>query len=282
MNNSDKPIFWRDSRLPYLELRQVIDGRKVCYAPHSHPQWSLGAITEGSSLSSYQGNTFQVSAGSLLMMNPYRVHACNPLMNQPWSYLMLYIDTQWLASLRYESGLLETPCWQDIPTTLLTDPEYYAGYCQMAECLLDPDKNWLDKQTVVIEYLTTLMFKLVGQIWELKPPPNAPDTLLALATYLQDHATQTVAEVSLDALCERSGYSPSHLIRTFRYYFGLTPHAYWINARIQLAQQELKQGKPIAETALNAGFADQPHFQRTFKRLLAVTPRQYQQASSNQ
>ncbi|MFC7293614.1 AraC family ligand binding domain-containing protein [Marinobacter aromaticivorans] len=29
-------------------------------------------------------------------MNPEWVHACNPVRNQPWAYLMLYVDAAWL------------------------------------------------------------------------------------------------------------------------------------------------------------------------------------------
>ncbi|WP_340148164.1 helix-turn-helix domain-containing protein [Billgrantia lactosivorans] len=97
-----------------------------------------------------------------------------------------------------------------------------------------------------------------------------------MAAYLDAHASE---EISLDDLCERSGYSPGHLIRAFKQHFGFTPHAYLINRRIQLGQRDLKRGTPIAEAALNAGFADQPHFQRTFKRLVAATPNQYRQPS---
>jgi AraC-like DNA-binding protein len=38
----------------------------------------------------------------------------------------------------------------------------------------------------------------------------------------------------------------------------------------------------IADAALNAGFADQAHFQRTFKRVVAATPNQYRQPSVQQ
>ena len=51
----------------------------------------------------------------------------------------------------------------------------------------------------------------------------------------------------------------------------MTPHAYLLNRRIQRSQHWLRQGV-TAEVALAAGFADQAHFQRTFKRQLAATP----------
>lgn len=276
MNPTTEPVFWRDPRMPHVELRKVMDGRKVCYAPHSHTQWSLGAITDGQSTFLYRGDEFVISQGALVVMNPNWVHACNPIDNQPWGYLMLYVDTPWLTNLRYEAGLLDTPNWQDISTAVISDAEWYKGYCQMAECLLDSECELLEKQTVVVEYLTALMCELADQAVPLSP--KAPETLQQLAEYIEANAS---AEVSLETLCERSGYSPGHLIRAFKHYFGLTPHAYLINHRVQRGQQALKLGKPIAETALNAGFADQPHFQRTFKRLLAATPKQYRQSLLN-
>ena len=268
-----KPMFWRDSRLPHVELRRVVDGRQVSYAAHSHTQWSLGAITGGKSTFLYRDKQYQLSAGNLVLMNPAWVHACNPIEKQSWAYLMLYVDSDWLTRLRYESGLLDTPRWRDISTAVIADATWYAGYCRMAACLLDPQRDLLDKQTEVVEYLSALMHELAGQA--IQPVAKASDVLQQLAAYLDEHATE---EVSLDALCERCGYSPGHLIRAFKQNFGLTPHAYLLNRRIQLGQSELKRGKPIAEVALDAGFADQPHFQRTFKRLLAATPDQYRQS----
>lgn len=272
----NKPIFWRDARLPHVELRKVSDGRDVCYAPHSHTQWSIGAITGGESSYQYREDLFHVRAGDLVLMNPEWVHSCNPIDNQPWAYLMLYVDTGWLTDLRFRAGLLPAPYWQDIATATLSEPVWYRRYCRMAECLMDAQRDLLDKQTEVVEFLSDLMHELARQ--PVVQQPKAPDTLTELARYLDNHMAE---DISLDTLCEISGYSAGHLIRAFRQYFGLTPHAYLLNRRIQLGRLELASGTPIAEAALNAGFADQPHFQRTFKRLMAATPNQYRQPSTD-
>ncbi|MCE8032211.1 AraC family transcriptional regulator [Billgrantia tianxiuensis] len=274
MSDATKPLFWRDSRMPHVELRKVEDGRKICYAPHSHTHWSLGAITAGESTFRYRSDRYHVSAGTLVLMNPDWMHACSAIEDRPWAYLMLYVDSDWLTQLRYQAGLLAEPHWQDIATAVLGEPRWYEGYCHMAECLLDSNRDLLDKQTAVVEYLASLMHELAGQ--PAQPLPEAPAMLRELAAYLDENAAQ---DISLDDLCERSGYSPGHLIRAFKQHFGFTPHAYLVNRRIQLGQRELKGGMPIAEAALNAGFSDQPHFQRTFKRLVAATPKQYRQPS---
>lgn len=270
MTAAHTPIFWRDSRMPHIELRKVTDGCKVCYNLHSHTHWSLGAITQGVSTFIYRENSYHVTEGDLVLMNPDWPHACNPIENQPWAYLMLYVDTTWLTQLRYTEGLLQQPCWQDIANAVITDNHLYQGYCTMAATLLDDDRELLDKQTQVIEYLSTLMHTFDNQ--KLVLNKQTPAALNKLASYLNEHCAE---ELSLDELCTLSGYSPSHFIRSFKQYFGMTPHAYIINKRIQYSQQQLKKGLSIIDIALDAGFADQAHFQRTFKRLVAATPNQY-------
>jgi AraC-like DNA-binding protein len=44
---------------------------------------------------------------------------------------------------------------------------------------------------------------------------------------------------------------------------------------VQLARAQLRLGRPIAEVAQEAGFADQAHLQRAFKQHLAATPGHY-------
>ncbi len=271
-----KPIFWRDAGMPYVELRKVSDGREVCYAAHSHAQWSLGAITEGQSTFCYRDDQCQVGAGDLVLINPDWVHTCNPIDNQPWAYLMLYIDTEWLTALRYQLGLLDAPQWEDISTAIISEKLFYQDYCRMASCLLNAQASLVSKQTAVIECLSDLMKQLAGR--RPKPLPQVPDLLRKLAVFLDENAAE---DISLEEMCLRTGYSSGHLIRTFKQHFNLTPHAYQINRRIQRGQQELKNGSSIVDVALTAGFTDQPHFQRTFKRVVAATPDQYRRALFN-
>ncbi len=78
--------------------------------------------------------------------------------------------------------------------------------------------------------------------------------------------------LKLEDICEAAQLSPSYLIRAFKQHYGMTPHAFLVNRRIQFAQDQLRSGKQIADVALQAGFADQAHFQRAFKQHLAATP----------
>ncbi|WP_227875994.1 helix-turn-helix transcriptional regulator [Kushneria konosiri] len=92
--------------------------------------------------------------------------------------------------------------------------------------------------------------------------------------------TNCLSPLSLEQVAHAAGCSRFTLIRGFRRDYGITPHAFLIDCRIRWGQRALRRGADIAETALNCHFADQAHFQRTFKRLTAATPRQYRQATS--
>jgi AraC-like DNA-binding protein len=56
---------------------------------------------------------------------------------------------------------------------------------------------------------------------------------------------------------------------------GIAPHAYRVLARLNLARQLLRQGSPIAVAAAEAGFSDQSHLTRLFRRTFGTTPGVY-------
>jgi hypothetical protein len=53
--------------------------------------------------------------GSLVGVPAGRVHACNPLPGQVWSYQMLHLDPRWMAEVRAEYDDLPEPDWQQEP-----------------------------------------------------------------------------------------------------------------------------------------------------------------------
>jgi AraC-like DNA-binding protein len=80
----------------------------------------------------------------------------------------------------------------------------------------------------------------------------------------------------LDELALATGMSPFALLRAFRDETGLPPHAYLNQLRVRLARRLLDSGLPPADVAARAGFADQPHLSRHFKRVVGVPPGAYQ------
>ncbi|MEU7869254.1 AraC family transcriptional regulator [Dactylosporangium sp. NPDC049140] len=68
------------------------------------------------------------------------------------------------------------------------------------------------------------------------------------------------------------GSHPGHLVRSFGAAFGLPPHRYLLSRRIERARALLLTGLKPADVAAEAGFHDQAHLHRHFKRHVGVTP----------
>ena len=265
----DTPFFWRDERLPFIEARSVGDGRTLCYARHSHDVFSIGAVTAGTSTYLHEKSSQTVTQGTVVLMNPGAVHACNPIADQPWSYLMLYVNSDWLGDL--QGQFLDAPGkgFQPLQATSSTDPALYEGLTALYRTLINPDLDTLHKHCTAVSFFTLMQQLLGGLPPSLDPPAHRVEQA---ARFIDAHFDQPI---KLDDICTAANLSASYLIRAFEQRYHMTPHAYLINQRIQHARNQLKQGRLIADVAHATGFADQAHFQREFKKHLAATPGQY-------
>ncbi|MGA3680202.1 AraC family transcriptional regulator [Pseudomonas graminis] len=265
----DQPVFWRDAQLPFIEARSIDDGRKVCYSRHSHDVFSIGAITAGQSTYLHEKTTQTIAAGTVVLMNPGEVHACNPIDDQPWSYLMLYVNAQWLGALQRDCGVNNGGMLRGYPATHSRDPLLFKGLLDLHRRLVDSQLDTLAKQEAAVGFFSLVEQRLGGST--LTPRQPNPKVERA-ARYIDAHYLQPIR---LEDLCAVANLSEAYLIRAFEQHYHMTPHAWLVNRRIQHGQAQLRSGEPIADIAQQSGFADQAHFQRAFKKHLAVTPGQY-------
>jgi len=88
--------------------------------------------------------------------------------------------------------------------------------------------------------------------------------------YIRERFTQKIHVAELAAV---AGISPNHFILRFTKTFGMPPHRYLINLRLDFAEKLLVDGEiAIAEIAYMAGFSDQSHLATTMKRYRGRTP----------
>jgi AraC-like DNA-binding protein len=83
---------------------------------------------------------------------------------------------------------------------------------------------------------------------------------------------RTVDGLSLQDASDILHCHPTHLVRAFSGAFGMAPHQYLTSRRVDLARRLLLDGVPQTEAAIGAGFYDQSHMTRHFKRILGTNP----------
>jgi AraC-like DNA-binding protein len=102
--------------------------------------------------------------------------------------------------------------------------------------------------------------------------PGSPRLATQLRELLDAHV---VAGVALAEAARELGAHPVHLVRAFTAAYGVPPHAYLTGRRIDLARRLLLSGQTAARTAVLAGFYDQAHLTRHFRRYLGTTPSRF-------
>jgi AraC-like DNA-binding protein len=263
------PRFWRDDAFPFIEARAVHDGSHVCYAKHTHETFSIGVITHGACTYINERLREPIGVGSVVVINPGDVHACNPLGREPWSYRMLYVDVPWLAGLQHELGVSKSVDFRMFSTALTACDDLYRGLNQLHTVLTTGAADPLRKQCALLTFFAELQRRL-------NPVPESSGEhnykLARAAEYIRENCTRAL---KLDEICAAAELSASYLIRAFKRCYGMTPHMYLINRRIDYCRTQLRRERTIAEVAIEAGFSDQAHLQRVFRQFMAATPGQY-------
>jgi AraC family transcriptional regulator len=97
-----------------------------------------------------------------------------------------------------------------------------------------------------------------------------------VATYVEEHLAEAI---SLGALAKLVNLSSYYFCRAFKQSFGVPPHRYHINRRIEAAKAMLRDPAPsVTEIALALGFSETSSFSAAFRQATGNAPTEYRRA----
>jgi AraC family transcriptional regulator len=114
-----------------------------------------------------------------------------------------------------------------------------------------------------------LMLELFGELARHGERDAAPSWLGEVRSVIAKRFTEKLALKELAAMVD---VHPVHLARAFRRHYGCTVGDVVRDLRVEHAKRRIAAGATLSDVALEAGFADQSHFARTFRRISGVTP----------
>jgi AraC family transcriptional regulator len=124
-----------------------------------------------------------------------------------------------------------------------------------------------------------LALELLAAVWRHAGRGAGPAPLRPVQR-ARDYLHAAFAEpIRLTAVAESVGVHPACLARAFRREYGSTVGEYVRQLRVEFASRQIANtDESLVSIALAAGFADQAHFCRAFKRLTGLTPSEYRSA----
>jgi AraC-like DNA-binding protein len=221
----------------------LTQGQAHTYPWHMHTRhWTAGLVRHGSVLLATDTDTRQLHAGQHFFIRPYEPHSLNV---EPESSLLVLCFN--------DSGALPLDC---------------------APFLRANEKAWIDK-------VVTACKKNILSHAIYKNPSAACDSLLTRSIReVTRLMMESPAEVlRMDHMAAYAGYSQWHFLRAFQKCMKMTPHAFQLLCRLRLLRSMLRADTASSDAAVSAGFADQSHMHKVFKRYHGMTPGAFKKAS---
>jgi AraC-like DNA-binding protein len=242
-------------------------GRTTSYRVTPRGEYVFGVTGQAAMAAQRGRERWTVRPGQLVAWDPSGAHAGTSVDGTPWSARLIVVGGEELAMLTGGQALPE------FPQPVLDDPALTGAFVRLHQTL-EVGPSRLTRDELLGGWIRALMAAHSGSRSPAAgPAPRDERALRQARDYLAAHYQQAI---SLDDLAAVAGVGKFRLVRLFREHLGLTPHALQIAHRVRHARRLLEDGLGIAEAAAAAGFADQSHLHRHFRRGLGVTPRQYQ------
>jgi len=261
---------WRAADLGGLELLRATLS-EFAFHPHAHEEFFIALTEGGLATPKYRGDTHVIGPGDLIVLNPEEAHAGGPPAEGSWTYRALYPRPDLMREMMAEfpGG---RPAMPAFGSDVVRDREVAARLRRFHWLSESPESSMLERQAHLAEALVLLVSRHAAPPQEPRPPGRERRAVRLSREYLEEHAEENVA---LEALARFAGLSAFHLCRIFRETVGMTPHAYQTQVRVRRAKSLLRAGLPITLVAAEAGFYDQAHLTRHFKRIVGLTPGRY-------
>ena len=230
------------------------------FDPHRHDTYGIGVTTAGVQVFRYRGSQRVCLPGQLHILHPDEAHDGRPGTEDGFGYRILYIPPELVRgalggrALPFVADPVQEPTPMARPVVALLadldDPISELGCAEIAvaaaDCLLSLSES-RDRRRGTVD---TRAVELVRE-------------------YLAAHAREQTAASTLEQL---AGHDRFTISRQFRWAFGTSPDRYRTLRRLAFAQAAIEAGRPLADVAADAGFADQSHMTRQFKRTYGMTP----------
>lgn len=238
------------------------------FAPHLHDGYVLWLNSEAGEHYRIQGASDILQPGSVSIIEPGVIHDNRPCGAARRHLRSFYFSEQFLA--RTAAQLSERAVSPVLPTTVIADRQLWQDAASLHQALLQPVPAMQAEEAILS------LFARIFESCRLLPAAEAArddNRRVALAI---DYFTANIdRQLALAEVAQLAGCTDFHLIRLFRATKGVSPHTYLVQLRLEHARKLLAAGCPIADAALQSGFADQSHLTRLFKARFGVTPGLY-------
>ncbi len=275
-NVGDWAAYWRSPDGLIEAMHAHFSGH--VYHRHSHETYSFGVTEAGAQAFTCRGAGHVSAAGMVMAFNPDDPHDGHAATTSGFTYRMIHVApallTDVLADITGRAAgapLFALPVISDAAFGMVLR-RLHASLAGPAGAL-ERAERLTDVAGVAARHAASPVQPGPGLL-TARDRAAAADRVRAFL-HDSDAAEATLTDVAAVAGCSRFA-----AYRAFRGRYGLSPSEYQRQMRLRNARRALAGGAAIADVAAEAGFADQAHLTRWFRRCYGITPGAYRAAAS--
>ena len=265
----DGPREWVSAwRPPVPGVHEVFHARFVehAYPAHTHDTWTVFVVEDGAIRYDLDARHRGVGDQRVTILPPHVVHDGRPATSEGYAKRVLYLDADALGE-RFIGPAVDRPDVSDRRAVLAV---------RRVDRLLRSPGAELEAEEALLALCARLRGHLGDGNVEAFDRGSAGATA-HLRDLLDEHLVEAITLAEAGSLLH---VSADHLARSFTRTFGIAPHQYLLGRRIEEARRRLLDGEPPALVAAAAGFHDQAHLTRHFRRHVGTTPGRYATSGS--
>ena len=230
------------------------------YSPHRHDTYAIGATLHGQQTFRFRGEQWHCMPGQCHILHPDETHDGGAANDAGFGYRIAYVDP---ALVQAALGGRPLPFVANPVVDRSDLPEACTADVWDIETELDDIA-----QTDIVVAVARLLL-VAASDGATKPAPLALDRLSRVRDAI---AASPMERRTTDALEQLCGLDRWTLARQFRAAFGTSPSRFRTMRQLDRVRRLLQGGASLAEASLDAGFADQSHMSRHFKKAYGLTP----------
>lgn len=264
--NEQIVAIWRAAGFDSIELHS---GSKISqeYPRHWHDELYLCAVLDGAADLECGGRSVETPPDTLVLIPPGEIHVNRKF---ECTFRCMFIDGEALRA-EVEKFIEQAVPEINFKTELIRGSRTVESFLKTHQSLGGSESE-MERESAVMLFFRRLVCGHSARGLRNGRDGNEDFAVLRIRRYLEERYAE---RVSLQDLSRITGISPFHLHRSFCRKIGMPPHSYQTQVRVHHARLMLRQGRAISDVASSAGFVDQSHFARHFKKLTGATPGQY-------
>ena len=248
---------------------------------HWHETMEILFCLNGSVTIHADHETLTLSRNQLIVFDSKTVHSIHSSSNL-YMFLCIHIDKKQLSVYVPDLELYSIHC-RPLPLDAPNSTQYI-HLCQLAHDLTR--LNIQDKITNPMrsDGIALLMLADLIQYFSVHSLPDTPqrsqtnDTIREIITYVNEHYAE---KLTLSEIAVQTGFSKEYFCRFFRQHMGIPFLRYVNEVRISHAGRLLSTPDlTISEIMQESGFSNQTLFNKRFKEIYGMTPRQARNTDS--